>query len=46
MVYHGVDLLNLTVEVDGLSAIFFASILGFLLFVWPLRDVPLEVFIE
>ena len=46
MGYHGIRLLHLTVELDGITMIFVASGAGLFVFVWPLRGVLLGVFLD
>ena len=47
MGYHGVNLLSLAIELDGLATIFLAAKSGFFfLFVWPLCGILLGLFIE
>ena len=47
MRYHGVNLLRLAIELDGLATMFLAAKSGFFfLFVWPLCGILLGLFIE
>ena len=43
---HGVQLLRLTVEIEGLSTLFVASVAGFLVFEWLLRGMPFGVVLK
>ena len=44
--FHDVYFLHVSIELDGLTTLGFVSGAGFILFVWPLRNVPLGVFLE
>ena len=46
MGYHDINILGLTVKLDGLGAIYVAAGACFIIFVWPLRSVILGLFLE
>ena len=46
MGYHDFKLLHLTIELDGIRALFVAARAGLLLLVWPLHGVLLRALLE